>query len=75
MDSPTATLIAILQDRVASLRAAGNHNEALHAANAAVEKSQQSLGPHRDSIDIFATTLEIRGVGGVQRLIEVSCGT
>lgn len=61
MDSPTATLIGILQDRVESLRAAGNLNEALHAANAAVEKSQQTLGPDLDSIDAFASALEIRG--------------
>ena len=61
MDSPTATLIGILQDRVETLRAAGNLNEALHAASAAVEKSQQSLGPNLDSIDAFASALEIRG--------------
>ncbi len=61
MDSPTATLISILQDRVLSLRAAGNLDEALHAANAAVEKAQQALGPNLDSIDAFASTLEIRG--------------
>lgn len=61
MDSPTATLIGILQDRVENLRAAGNLNEALHAANAAVEKSQQTLGPDLDSIDAFASALEIRG--------------
>ncbi|RYG97697.1 MAG: tetratricopeptide repeat protein, partial [Alphaproteobacteria bacterium] len=61
MDSPTATLIGILQDRVASLRADGNLKEALHAATAAVEKSQQTLGPNLDSIDAFASALEIRG--------------
>ncbi|MBC8128463.1 MAG: tetratricopeptide repeat protein [Gloeobacteraceae cyanobacterium ES-bin-144] len=61
MDSPTATLIGILQDRVTSLRAAGDLDEALHAASAAVEKSQQSLGTNLDSIDAFASTLEIRG--------------
>jgi len=61
MDSPTATLIGILQDRVASLRAAGELDEALHAASAAVEKCQQSLGPNLERIDAFATTLEIRG--------------
>lgn len=61
MDSPTATFIGILQDRVESLRAAGNLNEALHAANAAVEKTQHTLGPNLDSIDAFATTLEFRG--------------
>lgn len=61
MDSPTATLIGILQDRVESLRAAGNLKEALHAASAAVEKSQHTLGPNLDSIDAFASALEIRG--------------
>ncbi len=60
MDSPTATLIGILQDRVSSLRAAGDLDEALHAASAAVEKCQQSLGPSLDHIDAFASTLEIR---------------
>ncbi len=61
MDSPTATLIGILRDRVETLRSAGNLNEALHAASAAVEKSQQSLEPNLDSIDAFASALEIRG--------------
>ena len=61
MNSPTATLIGILQDRIEALRADGNLNEALHAATAAVEKSQQSLGPNLDSIDAFASALEIRG--------------
>lgn len=61
MDSPTATLIGILQDRVESLRAAGDPREALHAANAAVEKCQSVLGTDLDSIDAFAFSLEIRG--------------
>jgi tetratricopeptide (TPR) repeat protein len=61
MDSPTATLIGILQSRVESLRADGNLEEALHAASAAVEKSQQTLGTNLDSIDAFASALEIRG--------------
>ncbi len=61
MDSPTATLISILQDRVVTLRESGDLNEALHAATAAVEKAQQSLGPNLDSIDAFASTLETRG--------------
>ncbi len=61
MDSPTATLIGILRDRVEALRSAGNLDEALHAATAAVEKSQQTLGPNLDSIDAFASSLEIRG--------------
>ncbi len=61
MDSPTATLIGILQDRVQTLRDSGNLQEALHAAAAAVEKSQQTLGTNLDSIDAFASALEIRG--------------
>ncbi len=61
MDSPTANLISILKTRVESLRAAGDLEEALHAASAAVEKCQQKLGPNLDSIDAFVTTLEIRG--------------
>ena len=61
MDSATTTLIGILQDRVESLRNAGNLEEALHAASAAVEKSQQKLGTNLPSIDLFASTLEIRG--------------
>lgn len=61
MDSPTATLIGILHDRVETLRAAGDLSEALHAASAAVEKSQQTLNPNLDSIDAFASALEIRG--------------
>lgn len=60
MNSPTATLIGILQDRIQSLRNAGDLDEALHAANAAVEKCQQSLEPNLDSIDAFASALEIR---------------
>ena len=61
MDSPTTTFLGILRDRIEALRAAGNLSEALHAANAAVEKAQQSLDPDLDSIDVFASALEIRG--------------
>ena len=61
MDLPTATFIGILQDRVESLRASGDLSKALHAAGAAVEKSQQTLGTDLDSIDAFASALEIRG--------------
>lgn len=61
MDSPTATFIGILQDRVETLRTAGDLDEALHAASAAVEKCQQALAPNLAAIDAFASTLEIRG--------------
>jgi tetratricopeptide (TPR) repeat protein len=61
MDSSTANLITILRERLESLRNAGDLREALHTANAAVEKTQQLLGPDLESIDAFATALEIRG--------------
>ena len=61
MDSPTATLITILHERLESLRDAGDLQEALHTASAAVEKTQQTLGSDIDSIDAFASALEIRG--------------
>jgi tetratricopeptide (TPR) repeat protein len=60
MDTPTANFIQILQDRVNSLREGGNLSEALHAANAAVEKCQITLSPDLDTIDAFATSLETR---------------
>lgn len=60
MDSPTATLINILRDRIQTLRASGNLEEALHASGAAIEKTQQELGPDLESIDAFASSLEIR---------------
>ncbi len=61
MDSPTATVIGILQLRVETLRASGNLKEALHAATAVVEKSQQALDPNLANIDAFASALEVRG--------------
>ena len=61
MDSPTTNLISILRERLKTLRDAGDIQEALHAANAAVEKTQQTLGQGIDSIDAFADVLEIRG--------------
>ena len=61
MDSPTTNLISILRERLKALRDAGNLQEALHAASAAVEKTQQTLGQDLDSIDAFADALEMRG--------------
>ncbi|MCU0794974.1 MAG: tetratricopeptide repeat protein [Akkermansiaceae bacterium] len=61
MDSPTATLIQILRDRVNKLVSEGNYDEAVHAASAAVEKAQQALSSDLESIDEFANTLELRG--------------
>lgn len=61
MDTSKATLITILRDRVGKLCEEGNFSEALHAANAAVEKAEQELSSDLDSIELFALTLEVRG--------------
>jgi tetratricopeptide (TPR) repeat protein len=61
MDSPTTTLIHILRSRVDELVAAGDLDEAVHAATAAVLKAQQTLSSDLDSIDEFASSLEVRG--------------
>ncbi len=60
MDSPTATFIQIMRDRVTSLREDGNLDEALHASNASIEKCQSLLSTDLDSIDAFASGLEER---------------
>lgn len=61
MDSATASLIQILQNRVAKFRDAGDLVEARHAASAMVETCQQALTPDPTSIDWFVTSLELRG--------------
>lgn len=61
MDSPTATLIQILRERVNTFVEQGNYDEAVHAATAAIEKAQQALSPDLKSIEEFADTLELRG--------------
>lgn len=61
MDSSTVNLIRILRERVDQLVEAGDYDEAVHAATAAVEKTQQSLSPDPDSVGEFVDTLEVRG--------------
>ena len=60
MDTATANFIQLMLDRAESLRTKGDLSEALHAANAAVEKCEQQLGPDFDHIDAFVTSLESR---------------
>ena len=60
MDSPTATLIQILRGRVDELVAVGDLDEAVHAATAAVLKAQQMLSSDLESVDEFASSLEVR---------------
>ena len=49
-----------MRDRVDTLRNQGDLKEAIHAANAVVDKCQQLLGPDVDTIDAFASSLEAR---------------
>jgi len=60
MNAPTANLIELLKQRVEKLIAEDNIAEAVHAANAAVEKCQQVLGSDLDTVDAFVDALEIR---------------
>lgn len=61
MDSTKITLITILRDRVGELCSDGNYWEAMHAANAAVERAEHELSVDLDSIEVFALALEMRG--------------
>lgn len=61
MNSSNQNLVRMLRDRVDQLIAAGNHEEAIHAANALVDKAQQSLSTDQESIDFFVESLELRG--------------
>ncbi len=60
MDTATANIIQMMMDRAESLRQKGDYIEAVHAANAAVDKCEQLLGPDFDNIDAFVNSLEIR---------------
>lgn len=60
METPTANFIQMMLERAKSLQAEGNLNEAMHAVNAAVDKSERDLGPEHTKIDSFAKSLEKR---------------
>jgi tetratricopeptide (TPR) repeat protein len=60
MDTATANFIQLMLDRAESLREKGDLHEAVHAANAAIEKCEQELGPDLETIDAFANSLETR---------------
>ena len=60
MDTPTANFVQLMQQRIEKLRNEGDLHEALHAANAMVDKCQQALGPDLDTIDAFVAGLETR---------------
>ncbi|MBB5350384.1 tetratricopeptide (TPR) repeat protein [Haloferula luteola] len=60
MDSATQNLLQLLRERVQTLLAQKNYDEAVHAASAAVEKAQQTLSGDPDSVDAFVGALEVR---------------
>lgn len=60
MDKPTANLIQIMRNRATTLHKQGNLKEALHAANASVEKCEQLLNSDPESICAFVASLEDR---------------
>ncbi len=60
LDTAIANFIQLMLDRAETLRTKGNLSEALHTANAAVEKCEQQLGPDLDHIEAFVTSLERR---------------
>ena len=61
MESIKVNLITILRERVGELCSEGNFVEAKHCANAAVEKAEKELSSDVDSIEAFASALEVRG--------------
>jgi tetratricopeptide (TPR) repeat protein len=60
MNSETASFLNILRERVDDLRKGGDLDEAVHAANAAVEKAQEELNTEPQSIDAFVDAVEVR---------------
>lgn len=51
----------ILRDRATDLMSKGDTDEAVHAANAGLEKAQRSLSSDESSVVAFAGALEVRG--------------
>lgn len=61
MESGTANLLHMLQDRVKKLCEEGNWDEAMHAATAAVDKARATLDNDAESIEQLAVSLEVKG--------------
>ncbi len=62
MESTASTSLRSLQDRVNSLRAAGNLDEALKAATELVDQAKHNLDTTKlSTVDFLANALEIRG--------------
>lgn len=61
MEFGTANLLNMLQDRVKKLCEDGKWDEAMHAANAAVDKAREYLDEDPQSIEELAASLEVKG--------------
>ncbi len=61
MDSGTSNLIDMLSERVIELADAGKWEEAMHAADAAIEQARNSNSGDVDDINRLAASLEIKG--------------
>jgi tetratricopeptide (TPR) repeat protein len=61
MESGTANLIHLLQQRVLELREQGEWAKAVQAVEAALDRAQAELNGETESTDEFVTCLEIRG--------------
>lgn len=61
MESGTANLLQMLQDRVRKLCEDGQWDEAMHAATAAVDKARATLDDDPQSVEQLAVSLEVKG--------------
>jgi tetratricopeptide (TPR) repeat protein len=61
MESGTANLLHMLEDRVRSLCEAGKWDEARHTADAAIEKARESLDNSVENKHELALSLEVKG--------------
>ena len=61
MESGTANLLHMLQDRVKKLCEEGKWDEAMHAATASVDKAREALSDDVESIEQLALSLEVKG--------------
>ena len=60
MESGTANLLHMLEDRVRTLCDEGKWSQAKHAAETAVSKARSSLDESTDSLEELATSLEVK---------------
>ncbi len=61
MESGTANLLKMLQDRVKKLCEEGKWDEAMHAATAAVDKARATLDDDARSVEELSASLEVKG--------------